>query len=137
MSTLSCADVDGATLNLYSPLFRWEAEEGESYHKSLLRRIREILVRTKDNPQTSYYGACWAAAHMRAFKIAEADGVGVDKIYAAGAAPEMASATDIPCIDTAYAYEKDLMEIFNPSDTSATVSSRLVGKGLKINASVR
>ena len=59
MSTLSCADVDGATLNLYSPLFRWEADEGEKYHESLMRRMREILVRTRDNPQTAYFGAIW------------------------------------------------------------------------------
>ena len=137
MSTLSCADADGATLNLYSPLFRWEAEEGEKYHESLLRRMREILGRTRDNPHLAYYGACWCFAHAQAFQMAEAANVGVDKIYGAGLAPEMMKATDIPCIDTAYAYETDLMEIFNPTSISATVASRLIGKGLKLNASVR
>ena len=137
MSTLSCADIDGATLNLYSPLFRWQPAEGELYHESLMRRMRDILARTRDNPSTAYFGACWCCAHIKAFRISERDGVGVDKIYAANAAPEMATAKDIPCIDTSHAYEADLMDIFNPSTATATVAARLIGKGLKPNASVR
>ena len=74
---------------------------------------------------------------MKAFQLAEKDGVGVDKIYAAGVAPEMVEGADIPCIDTAYVYESDLMDIFSAASTSSSVAARLIGKGLKANASVR
>ena len=162
---LSCADPDGASLQLYSPLFRWRAKEEEPYHASIFRRMTEILLRTQHNPHTAYLGQIWCCAHAGAYIVAEAEDAGVDRVgpptmrcesmmdacpplfprtdsrslqvYAADKAPEMANPADLPCSDTAYIFERDLLDIFNPSVAAVTVAGRLIGKGLKPNASVR
>lgn len=105
-SKLSCADPDGATLNLYTPLFKWAAEDEEEYSASILRRMRDILARTRDNPTTAYVGALWAWAHARAYRLSLNEQCGVDRIYADGVAPEQCRTYDLSCADTAFVWEK-------------------------------
>lgn len=105
-SKLSCADPDGATLNLYTPLFKWAAEDDEEYSASILRRMRDILARTRDNPTTAYVGALWAWAHARAYRLSLNEQCGVDRIYADGVAPEQCRTYDLSCADTAFVWEK-------------------------------
>lgn len=173
-SRLSCADPDGrpaqrrlpgasthaggagATLNLYTPLFRWTAEDEEDYSSALRRRVRDILARTRDNPTTAYVGSLWAWAHARAYRLALEEQCGVDRIYADGCAPEQSRCIDLSCVDTAFVWEKvptmrllrasasgglrcaqELVDMFNPSSAVTTAAGRLVGKGLRPLASVR
>jgi hypothetical protein len=154
-SKLSCADPDGATLNLYTPLFKWVAEDEEDYSASILRRMRDILNRTRDNPTTAYVGALWAWAHARAYRLSLNEQCGVDRIYADGVAPEQCRTYDLSCADTAFVWEKvplrpvapsnsrgsllivpqELVDIFNPASSVTTAAGRLIGKGLRPLAS--
>jgi len=138
MNVLACADGSGNDLNLYSPLWMFKQEEGESLLDTIKRRMESILQRSKGlRNELQYYGMCWALAHVPTYRLALDKSKTISDVYKENVHPECIQDKDLPSVDTAIQYEEQLIEIFDRHSPATSPTSRLLGKGFKKSSSVR
>lgn len=138
MHCLACADASGNDLNLYSPLWMYTHQEGESLLEMLRRRMESILQRSKGfRSELQYYALCWTLAHIPVYRLALDPSQKISDVYKLCVDPESISDKLLPSVDTAIQYEIELLEIFDRHSPATTATSRLLGKGFKKSSSVR